>query len=144
LLKPAALNFLIEELLPLAALVTPNLGEAAILSGQIVSSVGEMREAARKIHSRFGCAVLVKGGHLNRSRDAADIFFDGKTELLLSARFVNGVHTHGTGCTYSAAICATLALGHNLPQAVQIGKNFVTTAISRSYKIGRHFALGNF
>jgi hydroxymethylpyrimidine kinase/phosphomethylpyrimidine kinase len=103
-----------------------------------------MREAARQIHSRFGCAALVKGGHLKSSREAVDIFFDGKTELLLSAPFVKGIRTHGTGCTYSAAICAALALGHDLPRAVEIGKSFVASAISGSYKIGRHFALGIF
>ena len=70
--------------------------------------------------------------------EAVDIFFDGKTELLLSAPFVKGVRTHGTGCVYSAAICAALALGNDLPQAVQIGKEFVTSAISNSYKIGNH------
>ena len=139
------MKILTEKLLPLATLVTPNLSEAEILSGQKISSVEEMRAAARKIHSRFGCAVLVKGGHLQKfTREATDIFFDGKTELLLSAPFVKGVRTHGTGCTYSAAICAALALGHDLPQAVQIGKKFVTAAISESYRIGKHFALGNF
>jgi hydroxymethylpyrimidine/phosphomethylpyrimidine kinase len=70
-----------------------------------------------------------------------DIFFDGKTELLLSAQFVKSVRTHGTGCSYSAAICAALALGHDLPRAVEVGKSFVTAAISDSYKIGSHFAL---
>jgi hydroxymethylpyrimidine/phosphomethylpyrimidine kinase len=144
LLEPKAVKILKEKLLPLATLVTPNLSEAEILSGQKISSVDEMREAARKIHSQFGCAVLVKGGHLKNAREAADIFFDGKTELLLSAPFVKGVRTHGTGCTYSAAICAALALGHDLPQAVQIGKQFVTAAISESYRIGEHFALGNY
>jgi hydroxymethylpyrimidine/phosphomethylpyrimidine kinase len=165
LLKSSAIKILTEKLLPLATLVTPNLSEAEILSGQKISSVEEMREAARKIHSRFGCAVLLKGGHLrfvkslngdslNRKtiqpfnhstiQQAADIFFDGKIELLLSAPFVKGVRTHGTGCTYSAAICAALALGNDLPRAVEIGKQFVTAAISSSYKIGGHFALGNF
>jgi hydroxymethylpyrimidine/phosphomethylpyrimidine kinase len=85
---------------------------------------------------------LLKGGHLKNSRMAIDVFFDGETELLLSAPFVRGVSTHGTGCTYSAAICAALALGHELPAAVEIGKNFITEAIASSYKIGRHFALG--
>jgi hydroxymethylpyrimidine/phosphomethylpyrimidine kinase len=144
LLEPKAMKILAEKLLPLATLVTPNLSEAEILSGQKISSVEEMREAAQKIHSRFGCAVLVKGGHLKNSKEAADIFFDGKTELLLSTPFVKGVRTHGTGCTYSAAICAALALGNDLPQAVQIGKNFVASAISNSCKIGKHFALGCF
>ena len=144
LLEPAAIKILKEKLLPLATLVTPNLSEAKILAGQKISSVGEMREAARKIHSRFGRAVLVKGGHLENAREAVDIFFDGKTELLLSVPFVKGVRTHGTGCTYSAAICAALALGRDLPEAVQIGKKFVTRAILQSYKIGSHFALGHF
>jgi hydroxymethylpyrimidine/phosphomethylpyrimidine kinase len=165
LLEPRALKILTEKLLPLATLVTPNLSEAEILSGQKNSSVEEMRAAAKKIHFKFGCAVLVKGGHLpsvkslnrdlsNRKpiqrfndstiKQAVDVFFDGKTELLLSAPFVKGVRTHGTGCTYSAAVCAALALGHDLPRAVEIGKKFVTRAISESYKIGKHFALGNF
>jgi hydroxymethylpyrimidine/phosphomethylpyrimidine kinase len=144
LLEPETIVKLKEQLLPLATLVTPNLSEAEILFGEKIASVEQMREAARKIHSRFGCAALVKGGHLKNSKEAMDIFFDGKTEILLSAPFVKNIRTHGTGCTYSAAICAALALGHDLPRAVEIGKHFVTAAISRSCKIGKHFALGNF
>jgi hydroxymethylpyrimidine/phosphomethylpyrimidine kinase len=144
LLEPAAAKILQKKLLPLAALVTPNLAEAEILTRRKISSVEEMREAAKEIHSRFGGAVLVKGGHLKNPREAVDIFFDGETELLLSAPFVKGVSTHGTGCTYSAAICAALALGHDLPHAVAVGKNFITSAIAGSHRIGKHFALGNF
>ena len=142
LLEPEAVKILTETLLPLAALVTPNLSEAEVLTGHRPASVEEMREAARQIHSRFGCAALVKGGHLCGVSEAADIFFDGKTELLLSAPFVKGIRTHGTGCVYSASICAALALGHNLPRAVQIGKQFVTSAIGDNYRFSRHFALG--
>jgi hydroxymethylpyrimidine/phosphomethylpyrimidine kinase len=142
LLEPAALKILMEQLLPLAALVTPNLAEAEILAGQKISSIEAMRAAAKKIQARFGCAVLVKGGHLKNSGGAADIFFDGGTELLLSAPFVKGVRTHGTGCTYSAAICAALALGHPLPHAVELGKKFITSAIANSYRIKNHFSLG--
>jgi hydroxymethylpyrimidine/phosphomethylpyrimidine kinase len=144
LLQPAAEKILREKLLPIAALVTPNLDEAEILSGLKISSVEVMRGAAREIFSRYGCAVLLKGGHLEKSREAIDIFFDGKTELLLAAPFIHGVRTHGTGCTYSAAICAALALGQDLPHAVATGKNFITAAIAGSYRIGNHFALGNF
>jgi hydroxymethylpyrimidine/phosphomethylpyrimidine kinase len=150
LLQQSVLKIFQEKLLPLAALVTPNLSEAEILSGQKISDVEEMRAAARKIHSQFGCAVLVKGGHLKskvqspKSKVATDLFFDGKIELLLSAPFVKGIRTHGTGCVYSAAICAALALGNDLPHAVQTGKKFVTRAISESCKIGNHFALGIF
>ncbi len=142
LIQPAALKILTEKLLPLATLVTPNLDEAEILAEQKISSPEDLRSAARKIHARFGCAVLVKGGHLNNSLMAIDVFYDGKNELLLSAPFVKGVSTHGTGCTYSAAICAALALGHGLPHAIEIGKNFITAAISDSYRIGKYFALG--
>jgi len=141
LLQPAAEKVLMEKLLPLAALVTPNLDEAEILAAQKIRSPEQMRAAARKIQARFGCAVLLKGGHLKNSCEALDIFLDGKTELLLTAPFVRGVSTHGTGCTYSAAICATLARGHALPHAVEIGKNFITAAIFNSYKIGKFFAL---
>ena len=144
LLQPTAIKILKEKLLPLATLATPNLDEAEILTGRRPASVEEMREAAREIQLRFGCAALVKGGHLKNAREAIDIFFDGKTELLLSAPFIKGVRTHGTGCTYSAAICAALALGNDLPESVRIGKDFVTKAISRSYRIGRHFAFGHF
>ena len=141
LLQPAAEKVLTEKLLPLAALVTPNLDEAEILAAQKIRSPEQMRAAARKIQTRFGCAVLLKGGHLKNSREALDIFLDDETELLLTAPFVRGVSTHGTGCTYSAAICAALARGHTLPHAVEIGKDFITAAIFNSYKIGKYFAL---
>ena len=142
LLEPEAVKILMEKLLPLAALVTPNLDETEILTGHRPASVEEIREAAREIHSRFGCAALVKGGHLHGVSEAVDIFFDGRTELLLTAPFVKGIRTHGTGCVYSAAICAAFALGHDLPHAVELGKQFVTAAIAGSYRVGRHFALG--
>ncbi len=144
LLKPAAVKILREQLLPLATLVTPNLDETEILTGRKIASVENMRVAAREIHARFGCAALVKGGHLRGLRDAVDIFFDGRTEWLLRAPFVKGVSTHGTGCMYSAAIVAALASNYDLPRAVEIGKRHVTAAITRSYRIGKHFALGHF
>ena len=78
-------------MLPLATLVTPNLDEAEILTGRKIASVEDMRAAAREIHARFGCAALVKGGHLRGLREAVDIFFDGQTELLLCAPFIKGV-----------------------------------------------------
>ena len=142
LLTPSAIRALTNRLLPLATLVTPNLSEAEILAGRKISSAEDLIAAAHEITARFVCATLVKGGHLKNSRDAVDIFFDGKIQLRLSAPFVRGVKTHGTGCVYSAAICAALALGHDLPQAAKIGKRFVSAAISNSYRIGRHFALG--
>jgi len=142
LLAPAAEKILRDKLLPLAILATPNLDEAEILAGQKIRAPEDLRAAARAIFSRFGCAVLAKGGHLRHTREAVDIFFDGQTELLLSAPFVRGIATHGTGCTYSAAICAALAWGHPLPAAVQIGKRYISSAIANSYRVGAHWALG--
>ena len=141
LLTPPAIRLLQDKLLPLAALATPNLDEAEILAGLKLREPEDLRAVARKIFSRFGCAVLVKGGHLQRTREALDVFYDGQTELLLMAPFVRGVSTHGTGCTYSAAICAALALGRDLPSAVAFGKNFITAAIAHSYRLGPYFAL---
>jgi hydroxymethylpyrimidine/phosphomethylpyrimidine kinase len=142
LLEPAAIKILKDKLLPLATLVTPNLDETEILTGHRPRSIAEMRAAAGEIHSRYGCAALVKGGHLSNAQAATDIFFDGKTESELRAPFVKGIRTHGTGCVYSAAICAALALGLDLPDAVQLGKRFVTAAIAGSRRVGNHFVLG--
>src|SRR5258706_16449279 len=83
LLKPAAIKTLLTELLPLAMLVMPNLPEAVILVGRKLRSVEDMRWAARTLHERFGCATLVKGGHLRGFCEAVDIFYDGREELLL-------------------------------------------------------------
>ena len=108
LLGPGALGVLCRRLLPLATLITPNLNEAQVLTETRLGSVEDMRVAAKRLHQRFGSAVLVKGGHLKGWREAVDIFYDGKDELLLSAPFVRGIRTHGTGCTY-------LGRHHGLP-----------------------------
>jgi hydroxymethylpyrimidine/phosphomethylpyrimidine kinase len=143
LLKASAISLLTRGLLPLAALVTPNLDEAGILVGRRLKSVEDLRLAAREIHERFGCAALVKGGHLRGGREAVDIFFDGKTELLLTARFISGVNTHGTGCTYSAAIAGYLATGKPLREAVTLGKQHITDAIRGSVRAGKHDVLNS-
>jgi hydroxymethylpyrimidine/phosphomethylpyrimidine kinase len=144
LLKPSAIKLLKNRLLPLATIVTPNLDEANLLTGRELKSIEDLRWAARKIHHEFGCAALVKGGHLRNSREAADILFDGKDEWLLSAPFIKGVNTHGTGCTYSAAITAFLARGCALPHAVAQAKEFISQSIAQSYAIGKHSALNAF
>jgi hydroxymethylpyrimidine kinase/phosphomethylpyrimidine kinase len=144
LLPPAAVKALLNDLLPLAAVVTPNLDEAEILTGRKLSRLDDLFKAAVAIQQRFGCAVLVKGGHLTRSREAVDVFFDGTTGLTLSAPRVRGVSTHGTGCTYSAAITGYLALGLPLPFAVELAKNHITQAIAQSVHIGGHSALNPF
>ncbi len=142
LLQPAAIRALQDQLLPRATLLTPNLDEAALLVGRPLRTPEDLRLAARELHARFGCAVLVKGGHLRGMIEAMDIFHDGSQEWLLLAPFVQGVSTHGTGCTYAAAITARIAMGDSLAVAVRRAKQAVTGAIARSYRIGRgHMAL---
>jgi hydroxymethylpyrimidine/phosphomethylpyrimidine kinase len=144
LLRPAALRLLCDELLPLATLVTPNLDEADVLVNRKLSSAEDLRAAAREIHRRFGCAALVKGGHLRGLNNAVDIFNDGREELLLSAPFIRGISTHGTGCTYSAAIAGYLTLGHSCSQAVHRAKEFITQAIASSRRSNGHSVLNPF
>jgi len=141
LLAADALTALRNRLLPLATLITPNLDEAGVLAEMEITSLEMMRAAARKLQARFGTAILLKGGHLQGCRQATDVFFDGQTELLLAAPFVRGIATHGTGCTYSAAICAALATGKPLPQAAKIGKEYITRAIAGSRPAGNAMVL---
>ena len=119
------------------------LDEAEVLVGERLRSVEDLRAAARALQRGYGCAALVKGGHLRAMREAVDIFYDGKQELLLSAPFVRSVSTHGTGCTYSAAVAAYLALGRSLAQAVELAKEYITQAIAGSQSAAGHSILRN-
>ena len=133
LITPAAAEVLATRLLPLATLVTPNLPEAEALCGHPASA----RELAREINGRYGCAVLVKGGHATGA-ESVDVFFDGRTWREFSLpRVADPVSTHGTGCSLAAALAAELALGHDLETAVAGAKRYVHAAISRSYLVGR-------
>ncbi|MEO5761697.1 MAG: bifunctional hydroxymethylpyrimidine kinase/phosphomethylpyrimidine kinase [Vicinamibacteria bacterium] len=125
----------VEKLFPLAALVTPNIPEAEAFLGIAIASVADMKEAAVLL-SRVGCrAVLVKGGHL--AGDPIDILWDGGKLHELGTPRINTKNTHGTGCTYSAAIAAWLALGHDVETAVRGAKDYLTTAIQEGYSPGR-------
>jgi hydroxymethylpyrimidine kinase/phosphomethylpyrimidine kinase len=142
LLQPRALRALQTKLLSIATLVTPNLPEAELLAGRRLRSPEDLQAAARIIHDRFGCAALVKGGHLP-GNEAIDFYCDDTTQLFFNALAIRRVKTHGTGCTISAAITAFLALGRTLPEAIGLAKGHVTRAIARSVRIGRHTALGH-
>jgi hydroxymethylpyrimidine/phosphomethylpyrimidine kinase len=130
-----------KELFRLAALITPNLDETEVLIGRRLKAPEELRCAARELSEEFKCAALVKGGHL-QTDEAVDFFCDGKSELMLFAPRVKGVATHGTGCTYAAAIAANLAKGIKLEKAVVAAKEYVTRAIAQSVRVGNHQALG--
>jgi hydroxymethylpyrimidine/phosphomethylpyrimidine kinase len=124
-----------DTLVPYASLLTPNLDEAEALTGLEVRDIDGMHRAARRLHEMGAKAVLVKGGHL--AGDAVDVLYTtGLTREFRAAR-IETRHTHGTGCTYSAAITAELARGALLEQAVESAKGFVTEAIRSAPGLGR-------
>ena len=135
LLPEAALRILIERLLPVVDLVTPNLPEAGLLTGITVLNVEDMKQAAAKLHWMGARTVLIKGGHLPGA--AIDVFYNGTDFTLLTAERIATVDAHGTGCTLSAAIAAYLAKGFELLTAIQKAKEFITMALSHSLRIGR-------
>jgi hydroxymethylpyrimidine/phosphomethylpyrimidine kinase len=146
LLEPEARAALVREVLPLAWVVTPNLHEAAALAGVPVECEAEMEAAARRIHALGPRHVLVKGGHLKDS--ATDILFDGRSFTRFPGVRIDSTNTHGTGCTFSAAIAAGLAHGKELHAAVTAAKAYVTAAIREGFQVGRgvgalrHFVTG--
>lgn len=145
LLANDAVATLKARLLPCARVVTPNAHEAALLSGVDVRCVADAREAARRIID-FGCgAVIVKGGHLEDERRAVDILYDGSRFDEFAVERVETTATHGTGCTYSAAIATFLGQGQGLAAAVSDAKDYVTGAIANAPGIGRgHGPTGHF
>jgi hydroxymethylpyrimidine/phosphomethylpyrimidine kinase len=128
LLEPEAIAIYEEQVFPLASLVTPNLDEAARLLGDQINDWAAMRRAAKALSKKYRTAVLLKGGHLLGKR-AVDVLCDGNQLREFSAAFIPNVKTHGTGCTYSAAITAGLAKGEDLPRAIASAKRFVSRAI---------------
>jgi len=133
LLSEDAVAVYTGRLFKLATLVTPNLDEVRALLGRHVANIDQMRAAGRELAGRFGTSFLLKGGHLRGSEAAIDLLFTGSEVREYSARFVPNVATHGTGCTYSAAITAGLAKGLELPLAVAEAKPFVTRAIANHF-----------
>ena len=130
--------------LPLATLITPNLPEAEVLVGgglDVAARAADECRAeylARALNGKFGCAVLVKGGH-GEGGEAVDVLFDGvSSHRFAMPRLENPVSTHGTGCSLAAALAAELALGHDLPTAVAGAKEYVYEAIHTSYLVGEN------
>ncbi len=139
LLEREAVATLIERIFPLARLITPNLFEAAGLLGRPeATTLDEMRSAALALKELGPEAVLVKGGHLPGAA-ATDVFFDGGEPIEISSERFETKDTHGTGCTLSAAITAYLARGSELEEAVNLGKRFISGAISSALRIGKGY-----
>ncbi|MFN3597941.1 MAG: bifunctional hydroxymethylpyrimidine kinase/phosphomethylpyrimidine kinase [Rubricoccaceae bacterium] len=145
LLRPDATDALVRRMLPLATLVTPNAHEAEALAGFPVHTLADARRAAEAICALGPAAVLVKGGHLEGEPDAVDLLLDVDGEALFRGPRFDTPHTHGTGCTYAAAIAARLARGEALREAVRVARRYLSEAIRHGLPIGgghgptRHF-----
>lgn len=142
LLKKSAIAAYESLLFPIATLVTPNLDELRILSGFPCRNLAEMREAGARLVGKFGCAFLLKGGHLG-TRQAVDILATAGGFQEFSAPFRKGIDTHGTGCTFSSAIATGLACGLSLEDSVAQGKEFITSAIENAYVWAKSAALNH-
>ena len=137
LLTSAGRDALVEKLIPVCALVTPNLPEAEALAGMSVTSVAEMEQAAARIADLGAGAVVITGGHLPGDQPAVDLLWiEGEVERLESARYATR-HTHGTGCAFSAAVTAELAKGADVRGAVRVAKTFIARAIETAPALGR-------
>jgi hydroxymethylpyrimidine/phosphomethylpyrimidine kinase len=157
LLSSEAVAILRSQLLPLAEVVTPNLPEAEVLTGRQVVTLDDMRTAASAIFDMGARYVVVKGGHLGQVQGGwehggraqghapTDVYFDGGRFVELRAERIETVHTHGTGCTFSAAIAALLARGGSVEEAVVGAKHYITGAIRHAPGLGHgHGPLGHF
>ena len=144
LLQPHAVEALQKDLMPLASIITPNIPEAEILAGMAIATADDMREAAKRIADKGPSIVIVKGGHLEGP--PVDLVFDGTDFLPIEGERIQTRNTHGTGCTYSAAITAMLAHGQPPLEAIRLARRYLESALRHSYAIGEghspvnHFA----
>ncbi len=144
LLRNDACEALKQRILPLAYVVTPNIPEGEVLAGMAISTPNDVREAAKRIAAMGPACVLMKGGHLD-TEDARDVLYVGGEFYEFIAPRIATKNTHGTGCTYSAAIAAYLARDNEVAEAVELAKRYLTEAIRRSFPIGKgHGPLNHF
>ncbi|MDY7019959.1 MAG: bifunctional hydroxymethylpyrimidine kinase/phosphomethylpyrimidine kinase [Cyanobacteriota bacterium] len=138
LIDDRAISALRKDLFPLATLITPNRYEAEILTGSKIETLDQMYKAAEEIYHQLQVpAVLIKGGSLEASSRGIDVYFDGQQQQILQTLMIETPHTHGTGCTLSAAIAANLAKGQDLFAAIGEAKDYVTQALQFSLAIGQ-------
>ena len=130
-----AVEALKTKLIPLAAVVTPNIPEAEILSKTRILDADDMVKAAGEINKRYGCAVLLKGGH--NLNDANDYLYDGSKGTWFEGKRINNPNTHGTGCALSSAIASNLAKGYSLEASVSRAKDYISGALEAMLDLGR-------
>ncbi len=135
LMKKDALQTLIDEFLPIATLVTPDIPEAQVLSGMTIETKEEMIEAAKQIGDTYHCSVLLKGGH--SINDANDLLYAEGELMWFEGKRINNPNTHGTGCTLSSAIASNLAKGFSLAESVQRAKDYISVALAAMLNLGK-------
>lgn len=136
LLQTEAVQAMKRYLLPLAAVVTPNIPEAEALTGMEIRTLDDRREAARRLAAEGAQHVVIKGGHEEGSGEITDLLYDGREFVYLRSPRIETRHTHGTGCTFAAALTAELAQGRGIRQAVETAKEFIRAAIEDGLGIG--------
>lgn len=137
LLQDEAVSALKECLIPLATVITPNIPEAEVLAGMTIHTLDDKKQAAKKLLSLGVKYVVIKGGHSeNDNNEAIDLLYDGQQFTYFKSIRINTKNTHGTGCTFSAAIAAELAKGKSVKDAVQVAKDFIQAAIEEDLGIG--------
>ena len=134
LIKNDAVQTLIEELLPISTLVTPNIPEAQVLSGRTIETKEDMIAAAKQIGDSYHCAVLLKGGH--SINDANDLLYANGDLVWFEGKRIHNPNTHGTGCTLSSAIASNLAKGFPLAESVQRAKDYISGALAAMLDLG--------
>ncbi len=135
LISNDAVTVLKEKLIPICDIVTPNIPETKMLLKIPVNNIEDMKSASKRLYS-FGCkAVIIKGGHL--LKDAVDVLYDGKKFKTLTAERISANNPHGTGCTFSSALTAGLAIGFPLNEAFEKAKEYVTSSIKNSFRLGK-------
>lgn len=135
LISENAVEILMEKLLPIATLVTPNIPEAQMLSGMVIAGKSDMETAAEIITERYGCSVLLKGGH--RINDANDLLYENGKATWFEGVRIDNPNTHGTGCTLSSAIASNLAKECDLKQSIRLAKEYISGALSAMLDLGR-------
>lgn len=134
LISEDAVSALTEQLMPLACVVTPNIPEAEVLTGNKICTPADMEHAARQIAEQYGSAVLLKGGH--SLSDANDYLYDGNAGIWMRGKRIDNPNTHGTGCTLSSAIASNLAKGYGLADAVRRAKQYLSGALAAQLDLG--------
>lgn len=135
LISDDAVQTLCDELIPLAAIITPNIPEAEVLAEMTIKTDEDMAKAAAAIFDKYGCSVLCKGGH--QISDANDLLFDGKEAKWFYGKRIDNENTHGTGCTLSSAIASGLAKGLDMEEAVRGAKAYISGALSAMLDLGK-------